>query len=64
MKLLLLDPWSHTNATTFKPVLSILSTHCLVSDLKIVALIGPELRKYPTGYFHLEASPLTINAMA
>ena len=35
-----------------------------VSDCKIFAFIGPELRKYPTGCFHFEASPLTINAVA
>ena len=38
--------------------------HDLVNDCKVLALIGPELRKYPIGYFHLEGSPLIIKAIA
>ena len=64
MKLLLLDPQSQTNATTLRPVSVTLLMHDLVNDCKVLALIGPELRKYQIGCFHLEASPLIIKAIA
>ena len=64
MKLLLLDPWSQTNANTLRPVSVTLLMHDLVNDCKVLALIGPELRKYLIDCFHLEASPLIIKTVA
>ena len=61
---MLLEPWSQIKTYTWRPTSWSLPVACLVKDCSTGADAGPEVKKYPMLCFHLEASPLTMNAKA